>query len=94
MSTVERFVEAVEQTLPIDARVIKTLGDEVMVVGADPAALTSWAVGLQARSAPASRRRGSASTTARRSIATATTTAATSTRPRAWSRGPAAARCW
>jgi adenylate cyclase len=45
---VERFVEVVEQTLPIDARVIKTLGDEVMVVGADPVALTEWATGLNA----------------------------------------------
>ena len=45
---VERFVEAVEETLPDDARIIKTLGDEVMVVGSDPAALTDWAVGLQA----------------------------------------------
>ncbi|HEV3318553.1 MAG TPA: adenylate/guanylate cyclase domain-containing protein [Solirubrobacteraceae bacterium] len=47
VSAVERFVETVEQTLPIDARVIKTLGDEVMVVGADAGALTGWAVGLQ-----------------------------------------------
>jgi adenylate cyclase len=47
LQAVERFVEAVEQTLPHDARVIKTLGDEVMVVGTDPAALTHWAVGLQ-----------------------------------------------
>jgi adenylate cyclase len=47
VGTVERFVEAVEQTLPVDARVIKTLGDEVMVVGADPAGLTSWAVALK-----------------------------------------------
>jgi adenylate cyclase len=47
VSTVERFVEAVGQSLPADARVIKTLGDEVMVVGPDPAALTSWAVDLQ-----------------------------------------------
>jgi adenylate cyclase len=46
VSAVERFVERVEQTLPIDARVIKTLGDEVMVVGADAGTLTSWAVGL------------------------------------------------
>ena len=45
---VERFVETVEETLPDDARIIKTLGDEVMVVGSDPAALTDWAVGLQA----------------------------------------------
>jgi adenylate cyclase len=51
VGAVERFVETVEHTLPIDARVIKTLGDEVMVVGADAAALTSWAVGL-ARALP------------------------------------------
>jgi adenylate cyclase len=44
---VERFVEAVEHTLPDEARVIKTLGDEVMVVGSDPAALAEWAVGFQ-----------------------------------------------
>jgi adenylate cyclase len=49
VSAVERFVETVEQTLPIDARVIKTLGDEVMVVGADAGSLTSWAVGLAAQ---------------------------------------------
>jgi adenylate cyclase len=48
VSAVERFVETVERTLPIDARVIKTLGDEVMVVGADAGALTGWAVGLAA----------------------------------------------
>jgi adenylate cyclase len=48
VDTVERFVEIVERTLPIDARVIKTLGDEVMVVGADPVALTVWAVNLAA----------------------------------------------
>jgi adenylate cyclase len=46
---VERFVDAVERSLPLDARVIKTLGDEVMVVGADPAALAGWAVDLQSR---------------------------------------------
>jgi len=48
VSTVERFVSAVEQSLPPDARVIKTLGDEVMVVGSDAPALTEWAVALQA----------------------------------------------
>ncbi len=47
VGVVERFVEAVEHTLPIDARVIKTLGDEVMVVGSDAVALTQWAVGFQ-----------------------------------------------
>jgi adenylate cyclase len=50
LGTVERFVEAVEQSLPVDARVTKTLGDEVMVVGSDPAALTEWAVELQSGS--------------------------------------------
>jgi adenylate cyclase len=47
VSAVERFVEAVELTLPEEARVIKTLGDEVMVVGSDPATLVAWAVGFQ-----------------------------------------------
>jgi adenylate cyclase len=47
LEVVERFVEAVENTLPEDARVIKTIGDEVMVVGSDPAALVDWAVGFQ-----------------------------------------------
>jgi adenylate cyclase len=47
VDAVERFVEAVETTLPDDARVIKTIGDEVMIVGSDPAALTDWAVGFQ-----------------------------------------------
>jgi adenylate cyclase len=47
VDAVERFVEAVEITLPDEARVIKTIGDEVMVVGSDPATLTDWAVGFQ-----------------------------------------------
>ncbi|HLM85324.1 MAG TPA: adenylate/guanylate cyclase domain-containing protein [Solirubrobacteraceae bacterium] len=46
LGAVERFVQVVEQTLPADARVIKMLGDEVMVVASDPAALTAWAVEL------------------------------------------------
>ncbi|HEY5429190.1 MAG TPA: MerR family transcriptional regulator [Solirubrobacteraceae bacterium] len=47
VDAVERFVDAVEATLPDDARVIKTIGDEAMIIGADPAALTDWAVGFQ-----------------------------------------------
>jgi adenylate cyclase len=47
VDAVERFVEAVELTLPEEARVIKTIGDEAMIVGPDPAALTDWAVGFQ-----------------------------------------------
>jgi adenylate cyclase len=52
VGVVERFVEAVERSLPIDARVIKTLGDEVMVVGADAAGLARWAVGFQEQTPP------------------------------------------
>jgi adenylate cyclase len=44
---VERFLSAVAQTLPEDARVIKTIGDAAMVVGGDPGALVDWAVGFQ-----------------------------------------------
>jgi adenylate cyclase len=47
VDAVERFVEAVEITLPEEVRVIKTIGDEVMIVGSDPATLTDWAVGFQ-----------------------------------------------
>jgi adenylate cyclase len=46
LSSVERFVERVTQTLPEDARVVKTIGDEVMVVGTDVDALVDWAVGF------------------------------------------------
>jgi adenylate cyclase len=48
VDAVERFVEAVEATLPDEARVIKTIGDEAMIVGSDAATLTDWAVGFQA----------------------------------------------
>jgi adenylate cyclase len=47
VDAVERFVDAVEITLPDEARVIKTIGDEAMIVGPDPATLTDWAVGFQ-----------------------------------------------
>ena len=47
VNAVERFVEVVEHTLPDDARVIKTIGDEVMVVGSDASSLVDWAVGFQ-----------------------------------------------
>jgi adenylate cyclase len=46
LSSVERFVEGVTNTLPDDARVVKTIGDEVMVVGNDIQAMVDWAVGF------------------------------------------------
>jgi adenylate cyclase len=46
LDVVENFVETVEGTLPPEATVVKTIGDEVMVVSPDPASLTEWAVGL------------------------------------------------
>ncbi len=47
VDAVERFVDSVELTLPDDARVIKTIGDEAMIIGSDAGALTDWAVGFQ-----------------------------------------------
>jgi adenylate cyclase len=47
LSYVERFVDRVSETLPDDARVIKTIGDEAMIVGQDIQALTEWAVRFQ-----------------------------------------------
>ena len=43
---VERFIETVEATLPAEALVVKTIGDEVMIVSPDPVTLTEWAVGF------------------------------------------------
>jgi adenylate cyclase len=49
LDVVENFVETVEATMPPDATIVKTIGDEVMVVSPDPTALTEWAVGLMGR---------------------------------------------
>jgi adenylate cyclase len=46
LDMVERFVDTVEATLPNEATIVKTIGDEVMVVSPDPATLTEWAVGF------------------------------------------------
>jgi len=46
LSYVERFIDAVGDTLPEGSRVLKTIGDEVMVVGQDTTALVDWAVGF------------------------------------------------
>jgi adenylate cyclase len=46
LSLVERFVEGVANTLPDEARVVKSIGDGVMVVGHDIDALVDWAVGF------------------------------------------------
>jgi len=49
LDVIENFVETVEGTLPPEATIVKTIGDEVMVVSPDAASLTEWAVGLLAR---------------------------------------------
>ena len=49
LDVVENFVETVETTLPPEATIVKTIGDEVMVVSPDAASLTEWAVGFLAR---------------------------------------------
>ena len=46
LDLVERFVETVEATLPAEALIVKTIGDEVMIVSPDPVTLTEWAVGF------------------------------------------------
>jgi len=46
LDLVERFVETVEATLPSEATIVKTIGDEVMIVSPDPMMLTEWAVGF------------------------------------------------
>lgn len=47
VDAVERFTDAVDHTLPDEARIVKTIGDEVMVVSSDAGALAEWAVGFQ-----------------------------------------------
>jgi len=44
LDVVENFVATVEATMPREATIVKTIGDEVMVVSPDPASLTEWAV--------------------------------------------------
>lgn len=52
VDAVERFVAAVTTTVPEDARVVKTIGDEVMIVASDPVALAVWAFEFAARRGP------------------------------------------
>jgi adenylate cyclase len=47
LDLVESFVASVEESLPGSARVVKNIGDGVMIVGPDPVALTDWAIGFQ-----------------------------------------------
>jgi adenylate cyclase len=47
LSYVERFIDSVSDTLPEGARVVKTIGDEVMIVGQDVSALVDWAIGFE-----------------------------------------------
>jgi len=49
LDVVENFVETVEATMPPEATIVKTIGDEVMVVSPEPASLTEWAVELLER---------------------------------------------
>ena len=49
LDVVENFVAEVEATLPREATIVKTIGDEVMIVSPDPLSLTEWAVDFLAR---------------------------------------------
>jgi adenylate cyclase len=46
LDLVERFVDTVEDSLPAEATIVKTIGDEVMIVSPDSATLTEWAFGF------------------------------------------------
>src|SRR3954453_3684002 len=46
LDVIENFVETVEATMPPEATIVKTIGDEVMVVSPDPVSLTEWAMGF------------------------------------------------
>jgi adenylate cyclase len=47
LSYVERFIDAVAETLPDNARIVKSIGDEVMIIGSETSDLVDWAVGFQ-----------------------------------------------
>jgi adenylate cyclase len=49
LDVIENFVETVEGTLPPEATIVKTIGDEVMVVSPEASTLTQWAVGILER---------------------------------------------
>jgi len=44
LDVIENFIETVASTLPPEAAIVKTIGDEVMVVSPDAAGLAGWAV--------------------------------------------------
>jgi adenylate cyclase len=54
---IETFVTSIEESLPESARVVKNIGDGVMIVGNDPVALTDWAIGFQVGFEPRSQPR-------------------------------------
>lgn len=47
LDLLERFVVTIEDSLPASARVVKNIGDGLMIVGNDPVALTDWAIDFQ-----------------------------------------------
>ena len=92
LDLVERFIETVEATLPAEALIVKTIGDEVMIVSPDPV-LADRVGGRLPRPVPgAPAAAGRASTTGAPCTATATTSAATSISPTGSSPGRWAAR--
>ena len=94
LDVVESFVDTVEATLPSEATIVKTIGDEVMVVSPEPGDADRVGGRLPGSASRSGRSPGSGSTTAPRSTATATTSAATSTSPTGSSRARSAGRCW
>lgn len=48
LDLLEVFISGVEDSLPESARIVKHIGDGVMIVGNDPVALTDWSIDFQA----------------------------------------------
>ncbi|MGI8633096.1 MAG: adenylate/guanylate cyclase domain-containing protein [Solirubrobacterales bacterium] len=46
LDRIERFIETTEATLPPEATIVKTIGDELMIVSPAPAMLCEWIVGF------------------------------------------------
>jgi adenylate cyclase len=57
LDLLEQFVVTIAQSLPASARVVKNIGDGVMIVGNDPVGLTDWAIDFQEGFAQRSRPR-------------------------------------
>ena len=77
LDLVERFVDTSRRRCPPKRSLVKTIGDEVMIVSPDPVTLTEWSVGFLALFTERPQPRVGHSPWSAPCIATATTSART-----------------